>query len=105
MIESITVNRTHKDFFGHDRLDSDTLDYGITAERVCKAVTAVARGSAYSAHFKHSDGTSDSVWTEHGDVEAKVLTWRHFEGLHSRDADVKVTPKEFKAKMRAALLE
>lgn len=104
MLKSITINYTAKDFFGHDKLNSDTLDkYGLTPnviERVCRAVSS---GRAHAAHFIHDDGQCDTVYRDYGDEDGWV-THRHDIDEWNRDAPVKVQMREFKRRMKAELV-
>ena len=103
MIRTITINYTTRDFFGHEKLNSDRLDYNITPQVVDKVCKAVASGKAHAAHFIHDNGQVDGVYRDYDDVEPGQVTWRHDYDKWNYDAPTKTTIREFKRKMKAEL--
>lgn len=103
MIKAITVNHTVKDFFGNDKLLSDTENHNLTPQLVDKVCRAVASGKAHAAHFIHDDGQVDTVWRNWDDVEPGQVSHRHERTEWIREEDGKTTIREFKRRMKALL--
>ena len=102
MLKTITINYTTRDFFGHEKLNSDKLEYNLTPQVVDKVCRAVASGKAHAAHFIHDDGQVDGIWRDWDDEDGQV-TYRHDYTEWNRDAPKKTTVREFKRKMKAEL--
>ena len=102
MIKTITINYTVKDFFGHDKLHSDKLDYDITPQAIDKVCRAVTSGKAHAAHFIYNDGQVDGIWKDYDDGDGQV-TYRHDYDEWNRDAPTKTSIREFKRKIKAEL--
>lgn len=103
MIKTITINYTTKDFFGHDKLHSDALEYSLTPQVVDKVCKAVASGKAHAAHFIHDDGQVDGIWRDWDEKEPGQVTWRHERTEWNSDEPIKVMIRDFKRKMKAEL--
>lgn len=102
MIKAITINYTTKDFFGHSKLNSDTLGYNLIPQVIDKVCRAVASGKAHAAYFIYDDGQVDGIWKDWDDEDGQV-THRHDYTEWNRDEPTKTTMREFKRKMKAEL--
>ena len=101
MLKSITVNYEARDFFGSLELRSDTCHYP-SADDVNRALRAVTRGGVY-AHFEYGGGQRDCAYRDGVDEEQGTWTLIHWVRENSKDAPVRIDPREARKRIRAAI--